>query len=81
MNLSCSEAPQTPTKDCTEACKTGILWREGSDECKSARWAYYDCRTAVDECKAWNIGYGQGHECDQFYEDQLAACAEISSRD
>ncbi len=80
MDISCSESPDAPLEDCTAICRTGIPWREGSDDCRSARWAYYDCRAAVESCEVWDIGYGQGDTCDAAYEEQLSACAEVSRR-
>lgn len=78
MNAACAQTPEEIHADCEATCRDAIPWRDGDDECRAARWDYYDCRAVVERCDEWNIGYGDGAACDPAFEAQLVACVDVS---
>lgn len=78
MNAACAEVSGDVLADCETVCREEIPWRDGDDDCVTARWDYYDCRSTVKRCEEWVVGYGAGAACDPAFEAQLVACVGVS---
>lgn len=63
---------------CFDECSKGKWWWQGSDDCKDARWAFYDCQTSITSCDVWILGVDANHPCGAAKDAETIECQGVT---